>query len=221
MTCSTTKAGSARRDPGGPSGVCAARARDAEAAALAGTLLDARRGRADGVRLRAGRVRARFPRAARRPGRVAVSRVLLPVARHDTAEGPQPLRWGEYRRATLVEAPFGLREPAAAVAAARGARRCAATVLVPALAVDRRGVRLGRGAGFYDRSLRLADPARRGWSRSSATTSSSTSCPPSRTTSPMTHALTPRRGLVALGRADGSGMTRRHVAVLALEPVEC
>jgi 5-formyltetrahydrofolate cyclo-ligase len=29
-------------------------------------------------------------------------------------------------------------------------------VLVPALAVDRRGVRLGRGAGHYDRSLVFA-----------------------------------------------------------------
>ena len=34
-------------------------------------------------------------------------------------------------------------------------------MLVPALAVDRRGVRLGRGAGFYDRSLPLAAPAAR------------------------------------------------------------
>ena len=35
----------------------------------------------------------------------------------------------------------------------------AAVVLVPALAVDRHGVRLGRGAGFYDRTLSLADPS--------------------------------------------------------------
>jgi 5-formyltetrahydrofolate cyclo-ligase len=31
-------------------------------------------------------------------------------------------------------------------------------VLVPALAVDRRGIRIGKGAGYYDRSLPLADP---------------------------------------------------------------
>ena len=34
-------------------------------------------------------------------------------------------------------------------------------ILVPALAVDRRGVRLGRGAGYYDRTLLAADPAAR------------------------------------------------------------
>ncbi|WP_298273762.1 5-formyltetrahydrofolate cyclo-ligase, partial [uncultured Bradyrhizobium sp.] len=32
----------------------------------------------------------------------------------------------------------------------------ASAVLVPALAVDRRGTRLGRGAGFYDRTLQWA-----------------------------------------------------------------
>ena len=31
-------------------------------------------------------------------------------------------------------------------------------MIVPALAVDRRGVRLGRGRGFYDRSLDGRDP---------------------------------------------------------------
>ena len=52
---------------------------------------------------------------------------------------------------------FGLREPAATVAPA-DAIATATLVVVPALAVDRRGVRLGRGAGFYDRSLLLAAP---------------------------------------------------------------
>jgi len=79
-------------------------------------------------------------------------RVLLPATQKD-----QPLCWGEYRAGTLVDAEYGLREPAAphlrpdAVVQAQ-------VILVPALAVDRRGVRLGRGAGFYDRSLRLAAP---------------------------------------------------------------
>ena len=34
----------------------------------------------------------------------------------------------------------------------------AALVLVPALAADRRGVRLGQGAGYYDRTLLAAAP---------------------------------------------------------------
>jgi 5-formyltetrahydrofolate cyclo-ligase len=42
-----------------------------------------------------------------------------------------------------------------------GALAEAAVVLVPALAADRRGVRLGQGGGHYDRSLAEADPAAR------------------------------------------------------------
>ena len=58
----------------------------------------------------------------------------------------------------------------------------ATVVFVPALAVDRAGARLGRGAGFYDRTLPLAG-RRLAWSRWSATTNSSTNFPPKRTTS--------------------------------------
>jgi 5-formyltetrahydrofolate cyclo-ligase len=82
-------------------------------------------------------------------------RVLLPVAGSDADGTPQPLRWGRYVPGALRAARYGLQEPAppwldpTAVADA-------AVVLVPALAVDRRGTRLGRGAGFYDRSLPLA-----------------------------------------------------------------
>ncbi|MGH3915148.1 MAG: 5-formyltetrahydrofolate cyclo-ligase [Pseudonocardiaceae bacterium] len=78
-------------------------------------------------------------------------RVLLPVV---AAVGP--LDWAEYTGAeSLRPGPFGLREPTgprlgcAAVAEAM-------LVLVPALAVDRRGTRLGRGGGHYDRTLPLA-----------------------------------------------------------------
>jgi 5-formyltetrahydrofolate cyclo-ligase len=85
------------------------------------------------------------------------ARVLLPVARHD-GDVPMPLQWGMYRPGHLVAARFGLREPAAPWLPA-DAVADAAVVLVPALAVDRRGVRLGRGAGFYDRSLGAADPS--------------------------------------------------------------
>ncbi|HET7667038.1 MAG TPA: 5-formyltetrahydrofolate cyclo-ligase [Mycobacterium sp.] len=87
-------------------------------------------------------------------------RVLLPVARHDQAGVPVPLQWGEYRPGALVSARFGLREPADPWLPA-DAIAAATVVLVPALAVDRAGVRLGRGAGFYDRSLPLAAAAAR------------------------------------------------------------
>lgn len=81
--------------------------------------------------------------------REAGYRVLLPVV-----VGAAPLDWAEYDGA-LRPGPYGLREPAGAVLgpAAIGS---AALVLVPALAVDHRGVRLGRGGGHYDRSLPLA-----------------------------------------------------------------
>jgi 5-formyltetrahydrofolate cyclo-ligase len=87
-------------------------------------------------------------------------RVLLPVAHHDAAGLPVPLLWGEYRPGRLVAARFGLQEPAEPWLPA-DAIASASVVLVPALAVDRTGVRLGRGAGFYDRSLPLAAPAAR------------------------------------------------------------
>ena len=81
------------------------------------------------------------------------ARVLLPVIGPE----PGPLDWAEYTgEADLVPSRFrGIREP--------GGKRlgtdavgAAELVLVPALAVDRRGVRLGRGAGHYDRSLVFA-----------------------------------------------------------------
>ncbi|MFC9665371.1 5-formyltetrahydrofolate cyclo-ligase [Nocardia sp. NPDC127606] len=77
--------------------------------------------------------------------------VLLPV----TGE-PGPLSWARYEGAdSLRKARYGLLEPATETlppAAVAGAT----TILVPALAVDRRGVRLGRGAGYYDRTLGAA-----------------------------------------------------------------
>jgi 5-formyltetrahydrofolate cyclo-ligase len=70
--------------------------------------------------------------------------VLLPDGDLDWAsyEGPDSLRPG----------PRGLMEPSEAL---RGpAAVCSADlVLVPALAVDRSGLRLGRGGGSYDRAL--------------------------------------------------------------------
>jgi len=124
-------------------------------------------------------------------------RVLLPVARHDAADTPLPLQWGQYRPGGLVAARFGLREPAEPWLPA-DAIAAAAVVLVPALAVDRTGVRLGRGAGFYDRTLGLADPAAKlvAVVRDDELVDS---VPTESHDVRMTHALTPRRGLVALG----------------------
>ncbi|MFB8006529.1 5-formyltetrahydrofolate cyclo-ligase [Nocardia sp. NPDC056000] len=79
--------------------------------------------------------------------RAAGARVLLPV----TGE-PGPLEWAEYEGPErLRRGRFGLREPEGAPIA--DALRLAEMILIPALAVDRSGTRLGRGAGYYDRSL--------------------------------------------------------------------
>ncbi|AMY19949.1 MULTISPECIES: 5-formyltetrahydrofolate cyclo-ligase [Nocardiaceae] len=77
--------------------------------------------------------------------------VLLPIA-GDSG----PMSWARYTGPnSLVLARHGLLEPSGPILppAAIGD---AAVILVPALAVDRRGGRLGRGAGFYDRTLHLA-----------------------------------------------------------------
>jgi 5-formyltetrahydrofolate cyclo-ligase len=80
--------------------------------------------------------------------RTAGRRVLLPIV-----TGKEPLDWGVYFGAdSLVPGPFGLREPSG-LRLGRGAVANADAVLIPALAVDHQGVRLGRGAGHYDRSL--------------------------------------------------------------------
>ncbi len=77
--------------------------------------------------------------------------VLLPV----TGE-PGPLSWARYEGAdSLRKARFGLLEPATETLPPAVLAE-AATILVPALAVDLRGVRLGRGAGYYDRTLGAA-----------------------------------------------------------------
>ncbi|BBY45949.1 5-formyltetrahydrofolate cyclo-ligase [Mycolicibacterium celeriflavum] len=131
-------------------------------------------------------------------------RVLLPVARLDTAGSPLPLQWGEYVPGELRQAPFGLREPAEPWLTAEAVGD-AVTLLVPALSVDRRGVRLGRGAGFYDRSLPSASPSARlvAVVRDDELVDRLPAEPHDVS---MTHALTPRLGLVALGTPDGPGM---------------
>lgn len=81
-------------------------------------------------------------------------RVLLPVV-----VGAEPLEWAEYTGpGSLREEPrYRLLEPAGE-RLGQHAISTAEVVLVPALGVDRQGVRLGRGGGHYDRSLPMAAP---------------------------------------------------------------
>ncbi|TVT51628.1 5-formyltetrahydrofolate cyclo-ligase [Amycolatopsis rhizosphaerae] len=82
--------------------------------------------------------------------RGAGARVLLPVIPPE----PGPLHWAEYT-GTASLAPGRLRgvlEPTGPLLGPEALGE-AGLVLLPALAVDRSGVRLGRGAGYYDRSL--------------------------------------------------------------------
>jgi 5-formyltetrahydrofolate cyclo-ligase len=123
-------------------------------------------------------------------------RVLLPVTRTTGDDSAMALLWGEYQPGQLVTARFGLLEPAGPWLPAT-ALADASVVFVPALAVDRTGARLGRGGGFYDRTLVLRNPE---------------ACliavvrddelldevPHEPHDVPMTHALTPRQGLVEL-----------------------
>ncbi len=81
--------------------------------------------------------------------RAAGHEVLLPVV---TPDGP--LDWARDTGA-YAPGPFGLREPAGP-RLGPDAIGAAALLLVPALAADGAGTRLGRGGGHYDRSLPLA-----------------------------------------------------------------
>jgi 5-formyltetrahydrofolate cyclo-ligase len=88
--------------------------------------------------------------AALSPG----SRLLLPVLLDDG-----DLDWAAHEgAASLRHGPRGLREPAGPRLGADAIRE-AALVLVPALAVDQAGFRLGRGGGSYDRALARATAA--------------------------------------------------------------
>lgn len=86
-------------------------------------------------------------------------RLLLPVC---PPGPPAALHWVEYSdgssRGSLAPGRYGLPEP---VGPRLGPEAVAdaAVVIVPGVAADRTGMRMGRGAGYYDRSLAHATGA--------------------------------------------------------------
>ncbi|MFI9010550.1 5-formyltetrahydrofolate cyclo-ligase [Actinosynnema sp. NPDC053489] len=110
----------------------------------------------DGFAVPAGGTVCAYVASAAEPGSLAMVealrsrglRVLLPVVVGEA------LDWAAYDGRLRVGA-FGLREPVGPPLGAE-AVASAALVLVPALAVDHSGVRLGKGGGYYDRALRWA-----------------------------------------------------------------
>ena len=128
-------------------------------------------------------------------------RVLLPVARTSGDGTPMRLRWGVYSPGELVRGRWGLLEPPEPWLP-ESALAEAEMVVVPALAVDHRGARLGRGRGFYDRSLDARNPQARlvAMVRDQEFVDELPADPHD---VPMTHVITPGRGLVTLPTDDG------------------
>lgn len=83
------------------------------------------------------------------------AQVLLPIV----PATPGPLDWARYDGPdSLAPGPLpGLLEPAGPRLGPTAIKE-AGIVLTPAVGVDHTGVRLGRGAGYYDRSLTLTAP---------------------------------------------------------------
>jgi 5-formyltetrahydrofolate cyclo-ligase len=74
--------------------------------------------------------------------------VVVPISRAD-----HTLDWVAYDPAApVMTSSLGIPEPGGPRLGADALRDCA-VVIVPALAVDHAGHRLGRGAGYYDRAL--------------------------------------------------------------------
>lgn len=122
-------------------------------------------------------------------------RVLLPVVSPDD-DDTGPLRWAPYIPGGLATAKYGLLEPSGP-SLGPAAITEAQTVIVPAVAVDRAGARLGRGAGFYDRTLplRAADATLVAVVRDDEVLDE---VPTEPHDVPMTHLATPARGVVAI-----------------------
>jgi 5-formyltetrahydrofolate cyclo-ligase len=121
-------------------------ARSAAAAAVHATLLSLVR------RIRPSTIAAYVPVGSEPGGPdlpavlAAEARLLLPVLRPDG-----DLDWAAYD-GTLTAGPRGLLEPPGPRLGVNAVQE-ATLVVVPALAVDRSGIRLGRGGGSYDRVL--------------------------------------------------------------------
>lgn len=118
-------------------------------------------------------------------------RVLLPVV------AGRELHWSSYDGA-LRAGPWDLLEPTGPVLPPT-ALATADAVLVPALAVDPNGTRLGRGAGFYDRALPHARPGIPLVALLHDGELLAEMLPAEPHDIPMTAAVTPARGLVHLG----------------------
>ena len=121
-----------------------ARRTPAEHAAAADALVAALRPLADAGRVAAYASVGSEP--ATGPLLAALPDVLLPVLLPDG-----DLDWARYE-GELVPGPKGLQQPPGPRLGRDAVADCA-VVLVPALAADVRGTRLGRGGGSYDRAL--------------------------------------------------------------------
>ena len=118
--------------------------------------------------------------------------VLLPVLLPDG-----DLDWGRAGDG-VVAGPHGLLEPCGPRLGREAVGRCA-TVVVPALAVDRTGTRLGRGGGSYDRALARCT----GWVVALLHDGEAvTALPGEPHDRPVSAFLTPGRGLVEVDRPD-------------------